>query len=185
MPPGTRRWRRFGALLACLFLPVGCGPPLPAGASAGEAAAAPALTSRSLPADSPDETLLDVRLDALLGDAPEPGGRARNPFRFTRAAPPSLMPADGVPGGNPAIPLGGVDGWRPAGEPPAVRFLGVLEAPESVGRVAVVTDGAGVYHGRVGDVVGGRYRIVAIDRTAMVLERVEDGERLTLQPSGE
>ena len=28
------------------------------------------------------------------------------------------------------------------------------------------------------DGAGGRYRIVAIDRTAMVLERVEDGERL-------
>ena len=94
------------------------------------------------------------------------------------------MPADGVSGGNPAITPGGVDGWRLAAAD-AVRFLGVLEAPESVGRVAVVTDGAGVYHGRVGDVVGGRYRIVAIDRTAMVLERVEDGARLTLRPSAE
>ena len=126
-----------------------------------------------------------MRLDALLGGAPEPGGGARNPFRFTPTAPPSLMPEGGVAGGTPAIPPGGVDGWRPAGEPPAVRFLGVLEAPESVGRVAVVTDGAGVWHGRVGDVVGGRYRIVAIDSTAMVLERVENGERLTLTPSGE
>ena len=185
MSPGTRRRRRFGALLACLFLPAGCGPPLPAGAPAEDAAPAPALTTGARTADSPDETPFDVRLDALLGDAPEPAGRVRNPFRFTQPAPPSLMPGDGVPGGNPAIPPGGVDGWRPAGEQPAVRFLGVLEAPESAGRVAVVTDGADIYHGRVDDIVGGRYRIVAIDRTAMVIERVEDGERLTLRPSGE
>ena len=184
--PGTLRRRRRGALLLCLLLPAGCGPPLPAGAPAEEATDAP-LPSRAatdLPI-SPDETPLDLRLDALLGGAPEPGGRARNPFRFTRAAPRPLMPAAGVSGGNPAITPGGVDGWRLAAAADAVRFLGVLEAPESVGRVAVVTDGAGVYHGRVGDVVGGRYRIVAIDRTAMMLERVEDGERMTLERSDE
>ena len=173
----NRRRRRFGVLLACLLLPAGCRPQLPADASAGGAAVGPALTSGGRPADMPDE----VRLGALPGGAPAPGGDARNPFRFARApAPPPLMPADGVPGGNPAISPGRVDGWRPAGDPEAIRFLGVLEAPESVGRVAVVTDGDGVYHGRAGDVVGGRYRIVAIDRTAVVIERVEGGERLTL-----
>ena len=67
-----------------------------------------------------------------------------------------------------------VDGWRPAGEAEAVRFIGILEAPESAGRVAVLADGAGVHHGRVGDVVVGRYRIVALDRSALLLERLED-----------
>ena len=73
-------------------------------------------------------------------------------------------------------------GWTAGGE--AVRFIGVLEAPERVGRVAVLADGAGVQRGRAGDVVG-RYRIVTLDRSALLLERLEDGERLTLRPTGE
>ena len=66
---------------------------LPAGAPAEAAAAAPALTSRCRPADSPDEA---ARRRA--------GARARNPFRFTRTAPPSLMPEDGVSGREPGDP---------------------------------------------------------------------------------
>ena len=124
-------------------------------------------------------------LDALSGGAASPGGPMRNPFRFERETLPPLMPAADAAGGSPAVALGAVDGWRPAGEAEAVRFIGILEAPESVGRVAVVADGAGVHHGRVGDVVVGRYRIVALDRTALLLERLEDGERLTLRPTGE
>ena len=125
-----------------------------------------------------------MRLDALLGGAEPPGDPARNPFRLGRAAPPPVIPENGIPVGEPPVSLGAVDGWRPASDPAAIRFLGVVEAPESVGLVAVLSDGGVVRHGRVNDVVGGRYRIVALDRTAIVLERVRDGERRTLRPSG-
>lgn len=124
-------------------------------------------------------------LDALPGGVPAPDGRMRNPFRFERETLPPLMPAAGAAGGSSPVAPGAVDGWRPAGEVETVRFIGILEAPESVGRVAVLADGAGVHHGRVGDVVVGRYRIVSLDRTALLLERLEDGERLTLRPTGE
>ncbi len=124
-------------------------------------------------------------LDALSGDAPAPDGGRRNPFRFARETLPPLIPAGRPEGGSPAASPGAVDGWRPSEEAAAVRLVGVLEAPESAGRVAVLTDGTGVHHGRVGDVVAGRYRIVALDRTALLLERIEDGVRLTLRPSGE
>ena len=126
-----------------------------------------------------------MRLDALPGGAPAPGGPARNPFRFgPAAAPPSLAPGGAVPGGTSVTAPVQVDGWRPAEDPAALRFIGVLDAPESAGRVAVLSDGAGVYHGRVDDVVGGRWRIVALDRAAVVLERADTGERLILTPGG-
>lgn len=182
---GTPRRRLFRSLLPPLLVSAACSAPPPAGAPAREVGADPPLTSRSQPADSPDERSFDVRLDALSGGAPAPGGRTRNPFRFEREAPPPLLPAGAAAGGSPAVPLGAVDGWRPAGEAEAVRFIGVLEAPESVGRVAVLADGGGVHHGRVGDVVVGRYRIVALDRAVLVLGRLEDGERLTLRPTAE
>ena len=170
------------ALLLCVLLSAGCRPPLP-GAAAREADSAAALTSHGRPTDSPDEPSLDVQIDALFAGASPPGVPGRNPFRFERAAPPTML-EDAVSGGNPAVAPGAVDGWRPADDPAAIRFLGVVEAPESIGRVAVLRDGSGVYHGRVNDVVGGRYRIVALDRTAIVIERVGDGERRTLRPSG-
>ena len=50
--------------------------------------------------------------------------------------------------------------------------------------MGVLADDGGVYHGRLNDVVGGRYRIVALDPTSLVIERIEDGERRTLSPSG-
>ncbi len=183
--PATPRRRLLGALLPGLLLTSACTAPPPAGAPAREVDPGPALTSRGLPADSPDEPPFDVGLDALSGDAPALGGGIRNPFRFERETLPPLMPAGGAADGSPAVAPGAVDGWRPADEAAAVRFIGVLEAPESVGRVAVLADGGGVHHGRVGDVVGGRYLIVALDRSALLLERIEDGERLTLRPTGE
>ena len=114
-----------------------------------------------------------------------PGGPVRNPFRFASSSvPPPLVPGGGVSGGNAATVPVQVDGWRPAEDPSALRFLGVLDAPESAGRVAVLADGAGVYHGRVDDIVGGRWRIVALDRASVVIERSGTGERLTLTPGG-
>ena len=66
----------------------------------------------------------------------------------------------------------------------AVRLLGLVEAPSRGLLVAVVTDGRGVYHGGVGDVIAGRYRVVAIDRTSIEIESVRDGQRRILRPAG-
>ena len=176
---------RSGVLLLSVLVACGGGPaPLPA-APAGDPGAAPAARGRTAGGPAESESPFDVRLDALPGGAPTPGGPARNPFRFAASSvPPPLTPGGGVSGGNTAAVPVQVDGWRPAEDPAALRFIGVLEAPESAGRVAVLSDGAGVYHGRVDDVVGGRWRIVALDRAAVVLERSGSGERLTLTPGG-
>lgn len=123
-----------------------------------------------------------MRLEALSGRAPAPGARARNPFRFERS-PTSPILGGEVPVAGTGAPPGAVDGWQPAAEAEAVRFLGILDAPESAGLVGVLADDDGVHHGRVNEVVGGRYRIVALDRTSLVIERIEDGERRTLSPS--
>ncbi len=183
LPFGTGRRRRRAVLWASLVCLAGCGASPPGSDPAGETNPAPTLTNRPLPADSPDESRLDVRLEALSRGAPAPGGRARNPFRLDRSPPSPLLGAD-VSVEGPGAPIGDVDGWRPAAEAAALRFLGILDAPESAGLVGVVADEGGVYHGRVGDVVGGRYRIVALDRTSLLIERIEDGERRTLSPSG-
>ena len=62
-----------------------------------------------------------------------------------------------------------------------MRLLGLVKAPDRGLRVAIVGDGRDVYHGGVGDVVAGRYRVVAIDRTSIEIERVRDGRRRILR----
>lgn len=74
--------------------------------------------------------------------------------------------------------------WSTAAEPfdagPALVFLGVVDAPASAGRVAVVKAGASIHHGRVGDVVAADYRIVAIESPRLDLEPAGGGSVETL-----
>ena len=123
----------------------------------------------------------DVRFDLLAVERGRvlrlPGPLARNPFRFgfssqqivTASRPLWEEPVDwGLP---PLDPLTWPDS---AGEvwsntTPLV-LIGVIEAPASAGRVAVLTDGDEVYHGRVGDVLGDYARIVSITPPSIELE---------------
>ena len=47
--------------------------------------------------------------------------------------------------------------------------------------MAVLTDGDGVYHGLVNNVVKGRYRILAIDADSVEVEDVTRGTRMSLR----
>ena len=47
----------------------------------------------------------------------------------------------------------------------------------------MVTDEHGVYHGRAGDAIEGRYRIVSIGETSIEVEDLTRGVRMTLSLS--
>ena len=66
----------------------------------------------------------------------------------------------------------------------ALKFVGVVRAPESAGLVAVLSDGDDVYHGRVNEIIEGRYRIVAIGATSIEIEHLQGGGRQTIRLSG-
>jgi hypothetical protein len=124
---------------------------------------------------------LDVRLDELSADKQEPQESERNPFRFQerRAEPPK--PAAGAARPAPPQPL------APPGPPPApsipLKFIGVVESPEA-GKVAALTDGRNVFHGREGDIIEGRYRIVKIGVESIVIEQADGSGRQTIRLSG-
>ena len=125
---------------------------------------------------------LDVKLDALEAQRAEPTEGGRNPFRFeARRAPRST--GSGTPAREPAYeppvaPAG------PASPPPIpLKFIGIVEA-EAVGRVAALSDGRNVFHGRPGDIIEGRYRIVRIGTESIVLEYVDTGVQQTIRLSG-
>ena len=140
--------------------------------------------------DTPDGRFLDVRLEAVPGERPRTSDGPRNPFRFGPVTPvvdeetPEVSltpgPLDGPAGRGPTARAPEGTGDMPA----PLKFIGVVDAPESTGLVAVLTDGAFVYHGRENEIIEGRYRIVQIDVTSIEIEFLQGGGRQTIRLSG-
>ena len=186
-----RRCCSLGAVPACVLLLAGCGR-APAGDAADPAAPAGGVGRAAAPAggvgraESPPPsggTGLGERLVAL---------------RAARAARPALVeterevfefgtPAREEDAGDVTGPVVAPFSWEPPAAPDVgqgeapLRVIGVVEAPPPAGRVAVVSDGAGVYHGRVGEVVAGRYRVVAVDGSEVAVEVLPGRERRRLR----
>lgn len=126
-------------------------------------------------ADRVQRRALDVHLEALSEPRPERTATGRNPFRFGgRAAgrPPKRVE-----------PAARQVRARPRAAPP-LRLIGVVDAPASAGSIAVLSDGGGVFQGRVGDTVAGRYRIVRIAADAVEVEQLVGGGQRVLKLNG-
>lgn len=134
-----------------------------------------------------------VALGLLTAERSEPVDTGRDPFRFG-----SRRVADDSEGAAPAMTgVAGRGVARPAPVPPAetgppvppppppipLKFIGVVERPGSV-RIAVLSDAQGVYHGREGDVIEGRYRIVRIGADTVELMYVDGRGRQQIRLSG-
>ena len=147
------------------------------------AAAAPTATPSSGAA---------VELNALRLPRPEPLAGQRNPFRFQPNAPPPPAPAPPRPPGP--APVAGLPGpgagtpsapSAPAPPPPIpLKFIGVVESGGAAGKMAVLTDGRNVFHGREGDIIEGRYRIVRIGVEAVELMYLDGRGRQTIRLTG-
>lgn len=65
-----------------------------------------------------------------------------------------------------------------------MRFIGLLEATEHAEKIAVLTDGRGIYHGREGDIIEGRYRILKIGVESVDVAYLDGRGRQTIRLSG-
>jgi hypothetical protein len=143
--------------------------------------AAQAGMSSAAPTDTQDDGELGVRLEAMERPRPEAAVRPRDPFRFGQGSAPG--PDAGRNAGS--TPSNGGTASAPAVSPPPprirVRMIGLIEGAGMVGRVAVLSDGDRVFHGRAGDVVEGRYRVIAVGPESVQLETVHDGQRQTIR----
>ncbi len=125
-----------------------------------------------------------VRLDDMDTERSDPTPGQRNPFRFGGGGPPASF--DTAPVLPPLTSRGGaldIDA-APAPAPSAaipLTFIGFMESPGIEGRVVVLTDGDDVFHGRRGDVIDGRYRIVRLGLESVELERIDGGAQATLR----
>lgn len=142
-------------------------------------AAGPAATTGQGSAPTPQ-----VRLDALNAERPEPATGERNLFRFKpRPAPPpppSHPAATGGANAGPPVPVG-----PPPPPPIALKFIGVLESPDRAQKIAVLRDDRGVYQGREGDIIEGRYKILRIGVESIEMSYVDGRGRQTIRLTGQ
>lgn len=178
MPPERRRLIALSALLVVLVAVAGYQWFGPESASTGAARATRGATRGGRAATS--VTAPDVHLQALQDARPGPKPE-RNLFRFKPKAPPPPPPVAAAPPVATA-PAG------PPGPPPlapiTMRFIGLVESPEQAQKIAILSDGRGIYQGREGDIIEGRYRIVRIGVESVEMAYLDGRGRQTIRLSG-
>lgn len=158
----------------------------PAAPAPTSAPAVRARGGRPAAAAAAQEPLAPVKLEALTASRQEPGDASRNPFRYQpKAAPPPPRPV--------APPASMVEAPRPApampsGPPPPppipLKFIGVLERANGV-KWAVLSDGKVTLHGKDGDNIDGRYRIVKIGNESIEMTYLDGRGRQVIRLTGQ
>lgn len=128
-----------------------------------------------------------VKLDALTAERQGPSERERNPFRYQPKAPPppekKPMPAPEVTEKTP--PPGPIGPPPPPPLPPIpLKFIGILERANGE-KWAVLSDGKVTMHGRDGDIVDGRYKIVKIGAESIELTYADGRGRQVVRLTGQ
>ena len=128
-----------------------------------------------------------VKLDALGGDRHQPSNTDRNPFRYQPKFVPAPRPPVSTEATGPTIteaPKPPVPTGPPPPPPIPLKFIGLLERANGV-KWAVLSDGKNVMHGREGDIVEGRYRIVKIGTESIELTHVDGRGRQVVRLTGQ
>ena len=129
----------------------------------------------------------DVKLGSLESPRAEPADATRNPFRFERrAAPKTDTPESSAPGpvlkpAEPAAPTG-----PPAPPPIPLKFIGMVEkADGSKLAVLVAGEGRSPMHGKEGDIIDGRYRILKIGTESIEMVYLDGRGKQTIRLTGQ
>jgi hypothetical protein len=176
----TNRLRRCVAWSAALWFMAGTW-----GAAQQPQTAARSARRTKTPATPPP--VADVKLEALKPSAAEPPKVTRNPFRFYQPPPPPAPPPSrAVKAPEPAFVAPPVPAGPPPPPPITLRFIGLIEAPQRSGRVALLSDGrGGLMNGREGDIIEGRYRVLRIGTDSIDLAYSDGRGRQTIRLSGQ
>ncbi len=156
--------------------------PAPSASGPQPATRGAAAAARQAPAGP----LAPVKMEALASERQEPGSATRNPFRYQPKAPPPPPPRPVVPptpvNAEPSKPM------PPPGPPPPppipLKFIGILERASGE-KWAVLSDGKVTMHGKDGDIIDGRYRIVKIGAESIELTHVDGRGRQVVRLTGQ
>jgi hypothetical protein len=175
-----RKWALLSALIIVLVVAAYQAmrpPPLPGG---GDAPVRRDTSTRA-PQRSEAETL-EVRLDALDDEWPGPETDSRNLFQVGRARPVGVPERVAPPPMPPPIATGPPP--APAVPPIPLTLIGVVAQREAGEPIAVLRDARGVYHGRAGDVIEGRYRILRVTSDAVEISHLDGRGRQMMRLGG-
>src|SRR5262249_12017676 len=107
----------------------------------------------------------------------------RNLFKFkTRPAPAPVAARPAAP--PPPAPAASLPPPTPSAVPIALKFIGIVEAPERTLKVAVLSDQYGVYYGREGETSLGQYKIVHIGAKSLEISYIDGRGRQTIRLNG-
>lgn len=128
-----------------------------------------------------------VRLAALARTREEPGASTRNPFTFERRVPVAAATPESAPVFRPAPPP---ESAVPAGPPPPppipLKFIGILEKGDGAKwAVLSVGEGRAPLHGKEGDIIDGRYRILKIGTESIDLVYLDGRGKQTIRLTGQ
>jgi hypothetical protein len=191
VPPDRRRLLLIGVLVLLVvvagwtYFGSGSAPP-PTPAAAGASAAGRRQNQAAKGAEPLPEAEA-VRLSSLSQSRDEPSSATRNPFKFRREAPGGGTATEKPPVFQPVQPS---DVTAPAGPPPPppipLKFIGVLEKTDG-NRWAVLSVGEGraPLHGKEGDIIDGRYRILKIGNESIDLAYLDGRGRQTIRLTGQ
>lgn len=135
--------------------------------------------------------ITEIDLDALQAKRAEPEESDRNPFRFKpRAAPPAPAAVIRQQQQQAAEAAAQAAAAGPSEPPPPPRiplkYIGDMVDPKNPGkRIAILSDTRGTYHGREGEVIEGRYRIVRIGVESIELAYLDGRGRQTIRQTGQ
>jgi hypothetical protein len=126
----------------------------------------------------------DVHLRALEERRPKPITGERHLFRFKPKPPPPPPPP-------PPVVIRPPEPIVPTGPPPppplppiGFKFIGMVESASGSAKIAILSDGRNVVHGREGDIIEGRYRILRIGAESIEMAYVDGRGRQTLRLTG-
>jgi hypothetical protein len=123
---------------------------------------------------------LDVKLEKIAAFQPEITETKRNPFRFGQPWEPVNQIPDLLPQQETSFTTRLLESNDTDESFRSLRYIGLVDASTSIGKIAVVSDGKVVFHGRCGDVLDGRFRVLSISLNQLEVESLVDGDRQTL-----
>lgn len=154
-----------GLILAAWLLPSATSDQAQPAGRAQPAAPGPAQRAAAVQ----DALVLDVEAATArlrTFDTSRPGSRrpARNPFRFG-SSPAPAVPAAGPPPSDAGAPAETAEAHAPdeaLRQPPALRLVGVAERHGDPARIAILASSSDVHLAAPGDLVIGRYTVLAV-----------------------
>ena len=130
-------------------------------------------------------TVPPVKLEELKAERQPPSDTPRNPFRYQPKAPPPGPPPKKIDAPPPIVDTEPSKPMPPPGPPPIpLKFIGTLTRADGV-QWAVLSDGKVTMHGRDGDIVDGRYRIVKIGAESIEMTYVDGRGRQVIRLTGQ